>query len=158
MSNKNPTSLLKKIATLETNKWIMKRPKKYRTETGRRSFSARVGRIWEDLPEELKTINMKNRNDLESIKTAIKNMNKERILWGIETTEEARITPEMQRLDPRDDEEGDHDNNTDNTNSDFINEENTTYRRNNASQDNITSISNYNWNRDDLVCHPRKCT
>ena len=60
----------------------------YRTAVGRCSFSARVFRIWELLPDDLRFGDLQKRHVKEKIKSNIKTWDKEWVLWGKEYSTE----------------------------------------------------------------------
>ena len=58
-----------------------------RTEIGRRSFAARVKRLWPLVPEEMKNMEVKTRKEKEKLKEFVKTLNSNYILWGNEEEE-----------------------------------------------------------------------
>ena len=78
----NPLKMLKRIATERDNIWTVKKPKTYRTEMGKRSFSARVSRLWMVLPEELKTLDTSSKQTKVQLLEFIRTTDMRWILWG----------------------------------------------------------------------------
>ena len=60
--NKNSREILKRIADRNNDgHWEIKPEGKYRTEVGRRMFSARVRRLWSVLSPEERSLNIKSK-------------------------------------------------------------------------------------------------
>ena len=62
---------------------VMKEKRPARTETGKRTFSRRVMRLWEELTEDEKSANINSSSEKEKIKERIKELDADWILWGL---------------------------------------------------------------------------
>ena len=82
LANKDPMELLSRIAVETQRGWEVKAIKKYRTEAGRRMFSARVSRIWSLLTPQEKIISLKSKSGLMKLKKKIVRQDLDWILWG----------------------------------------------------------------------------
>ena len=80
IKSKEPKRLYKRLTSDDE----VKLAKKYRTAIGNRSFSARTARIWELLPDYLRSGDLTKRNIKESIKREIKKWDHDWVLWGID--------------------------------------------------------------------------
>ena len=80
--------ILRQFCVKEDDLWKVKEYVAASTEIGKQSFASRVQRLWPLIPEEIKVMKVKTRNQKEKIKEFVRSLDSNFILWGEQNEEE----------------------------------------------------------------------